>query len=87
MKIKKAPERVCVGCELLKPKRELLRVVLSPEGEIDLDKTGKKAGRGAYLCPKQECLDKAYKAKRLERSLKHAVSKDIYEKLKDELED
>ena len=87
MKVKKAPERVCVGCEALKPKREMLRVVLSPEGEIDLDKTGKKAGRGAYLCQDKECLDKACKAKRLERSLKHAVSKDIYEKLRQELED
>lgn len=87
MKKKSIPMRVCVGCEELKSKREMLRVVLSPEGEISLDKTGKKAGRGAYVCPNEDCFTKAYKAKRLERSLKHAVFPEVYEALKEQIEE
>ena len=58
-KVKKIPERLCVGCQEKHPKKELIRIVRSPEGEFSVDLTGKKSGRGAYICPKQECLEKA----------------------------
>lgn len=86
MKQKKQPMRSCVGCNTLKLKKELVRVALAPSGEISIDTTGKAPGRGAYMCPNLSCLDHAYKAKRLERSLKHAVSKDIYEALRENIE-
>lgn len=65
----------------MKPKRELVRVVKSPEGEISLDTTGKKNGRGAYICPEKECLDKARKAKRLEKALETQIPTAVYEDL------
>ena len=85
MKQKSQPMRVCVGCGELLPKKELTRVVLSPTGEISIDPTGKAPGRGAYMEMTVECLDMAYKAKRLERSLKHKVSQEIYESLKEQI--
>ena len=85
MKKKKVPLRICVGCQELKNKKELLRIVLTPEGAVEIDRTGKKAGRGAYVCPSAECLEKAYKEHRLERSLKTKVSAEIYEALKRDL--
>ena len=66
MQTKKIPVRMCSGCGEHFPKKELVRVVRSPEGELSMDLTGRKPGRGAYLCPKVECLRKARKAKRLE---------------------
>lgn len=72
---------MCVGCQEMKNKKELLRVVRTPEGAICIDSTGKKAGRGAYLCRQESCFAKAYKEKRLERALKHAVDGQIYEEL------
>ncbi|MDF2501034.1 MAG: hypothetical protein K0Q77_1748 [Anaerosporomusa subterranea] len=81
MKVKKTPNRMCVGCQDSKSKKELLRVVRTPDGEIRIDPTGKLAGRGAYICPDPACFAKAYKEKRLERALKHAVDKQIYEDL------
>ncbi len=78
--------RMCVGCEEMKSKRELLRIVLSPTGDVSVDRTGKKAGRGAYVCADSECFEKAFKAKRLERSLKKPVSLEVYEALKSEIE-
>ncbi len=78
---KKIPLRKCVGCCEMKPKRELVRVVKSPEGEISLDTTGKKNGRGAYICPEKECLDKARKAKRLEKALETQIPTAVYEDL------
>ena len=68
-KPRKTPMRMCVGCREMKPKNELLRAVRSPEGEVSLDATGKKAGRGAYVCYQAECLKKALKAKQLDRAL------------------
>ena len=68
-KIKKVPQRKCVGCGEMKDKKSLLRIVRSPEGEISLDLTGKKSGRGAYVCRSRECIKKAVKEKRLERAL------------------
>ena len=84
MKSQKIPMRMCLGCNEMKPKRELMRVVKSPEGEISLDFTGKKNGRGAYLCKSAECLSMAMKNKGLERSLKVAIPKDVYEALEKE---
>jgi len=81
MKTRKIPLRCCVGCQQMKPKKELVRVVAAPTGEIGIDRTGKAAGRGAYICPTAACLEKAYTAHGLERSLKQKVSPDIYRAL------
>jgi predicted RNA-binding protein YlxR (DUF448 family) len=83
---KKIPMRQCVGCGEMKNKKELLRIIRTSEGEILLDATGKKNGRGAYLCPDPECFQKALKAKGLERSLKTAIPKEITENLAKEME-
>ena len=85
MKQRKIPLRKCTGCQEMKNKKELIRIVRNDEGEFSLDTTGKKPGRGAYICPNLECLEKAQKSKGLERSFKAAVPKDVYEKLKEEL--
>ena len=83
--MKKIPQRKCVGCGEMKSKKELIRVVRSPEGDISLDLTGKKAGRGAYVCPDKECITKAYKGHRLEKALDKQVNDDVYKKLLEEL--
>lgn len=83
---KKIPMRQCVGCGEMKSKKELLRVIRNAEDEIFLDATGKKNGRGAYLCPDKECFDKAVKTKGLERSLKTAIPKEVMENLAKEME-
>ena len=82
---KKIPQRTCMACQEKKDKKELVRIVRSPEGEISVDMTGKKPGRGAYICPKLECLNKVIKSKRLERSLETTISQEIYESLKEQL--
>ena len=82
---KKIPLRRCLGCYEMKPKRELVRVVRSPEGAISLDKTGKANGRGAYLCPNPECLKKLKKRRGLERAYKCPVPGEVYEGLEKEL--
>ena len=82
---KKIPQRTCLACQAKKDKRELVRIVRSPEGEISVDVTGKKPGRGAYICPNLECLNKVIKSKRLERSLETTISQEIYESLKEQL--
>ena len=74
-----------MGCQAKKDKRELVRIVRSPEGEISVDLTGKKPGRGAYICPNLTCLEKVVKSKRLEHSLETAISQEIYEALKEQL--
>ena len=86
-KVKKIPTRQCLGCNEHKPKKELLRVVRSPEGEVSLDFTGKKSGRGAYICKDERCLMKAQKAKRLERAFECEVPEEIYERLAREIND
>lgn len=83
---KKIPMRQCVGCGEMKEKRSLIRILKISENEIVLDATGKKNGRGAYLCRKAECLQKARKNKGLERSLKTAIPDEIYENLQKEME-
>ena len=75
------PQRKCVGCGNVKNKNELIRVVRSPENEISIDSKGKKSGRGAYLCKDADCLKKAIKSKRLDRSFKIKVSEEIFEQL------
>ena len=82
---KKIPVRMCSGCMQRFPKKELIRVVRGPDGDISLDATGKKSGRGAYICPKAECLKKARKAKRLERALESQIAEDVYDKLEEAL--
>ena len=84
--VRKIPLRKCTGCGEMKPKKELLRVLLTPEGEITIDDTGKKNGRGAYLCKSLSCFEKAKKQKGLERSLRTQIPEEIYAKLKDEYE-
>ena len=81
MKNKKIPLRQCIGCREMKPKRDLLRILRTPEGELLLDDTGKKNGRGAYLCRDIQCFAKARKSKALERSFQMGIGQEIYERL------
>lgn len=78
---RKVPLRKCVGCQEQSPKRDLIRIVLTPEGETCLDLTGKQNGRGAYLCKKVECFQQARKRKSLERALKSQIPEAVYEAL------
>ncbi|WP_432651226.1 RNase P modulator RnpM [Huintestinicola sp.] len=77
--------RMCLGCGEMKPKKELIRAVKSPDGEISLDLTGKKSGRGAYVCPNAECLRLARKAKRFEKSFECRISDEVYDTMEREL--
>ncbi len=85
MKAKKTPMRMCTGCGEMFDKRTLVRVVKSPEGEISLDLTGKKSGRGAYVCKNAECLKKARKKKAFERAFGVSIEDEIYEKMQEEI--
>lgn len=85
MKQRHIPQRMCVGCQTMVNKKELIRVVRTPEGEVLIDPTGKKSGRGAYICKNMECLEKAIKGKRLEKALETTISPEIYEQLKEQL--
>ena len=85
--MKKIPMRQCLGCREMKPKRELLRVVRSPEGEVSLDTRGKKPGRGAYVCPNADCLKKAIKTRALSRALETAIPEEVMQRLAAELEE
>lgn len=82
---KKIPLRQCIGCGESREKNNLIRIIKTPEGLIELDKTGKKNGRGAYLCASQDCLNKVMKTKGLDRAFKMTVPKEIYDKLSKEL--
>lgn len=86
MKVKKIPMRMCVGCKELKVKKELLRIVALPTGEIEVDNTGKKSGRGVYVCNNINCFEKAFSSHGLEGSLKRPVSSEVYDALKVEIE-
>ena len=83
---KKIPMRQCLGCREAKPKKELIRVVRSPEGEISLDFKGKASGRGAYICHDPQCLKKAIKSKALERAFSTQIPPEIYDKLNQQME-
>lgn len=86
MKTRKIPMRMCTGCRERKTKQELIRVVRTPEGPIVIDKTGRKNGRGAYICRDQiACLEKAVKTKMLERSLEAAIDPEVYQRLREEM--
>ena len=83
---KKIPVRQCVGCRAQKPKRELIRVVRSPEGEVSIDSRGKKPGRGAYVCPDPECLKRAIKSRALGRALGVEIPEEIFDTLRAQME-
>ena len=83
--VKKVPLRKCIGCNEMKNKKEMMRVLKTSEDTFELDATGKKNGRGAYLCFSKECFEKAVKNKGLERSFKQAIPKEVYEKLEKEM--
>ena len=83
--VKKIPLRKCVGCGEMKPKKELVRVVKSADGELSLDLTGKKAGRGAYICRDLTCFQNARKARRLERAFSCQIPAEIYDRMEEEL--
>ena len=85
--IKKIPMRKCTGCGEMKPKNQLVRVWKTTEGDVVLDLTGKKNGRGAYVCKSDECLKKARKTKAIERSLQISISETVYDQLSKELLD
>ena len=83
---KKIPLRQCLGCREMKPKRELIRVVRSPEGAISLDFRGKAPGRGAYVCPNPDCLKKAIKSRAIERAFETQIPEEIYAQLSGQME-
>ena len=85
MQTKKIPMRSCKGCNEMKPKRELVRIVKNKDGEISLDLTGKKAGRGAYICHSKKCFARARKSKRIDKALGVAVPEEIYDRMETEL--
>lgn len=85
MKSKRVPLRMCSGCGEMIDKKQLVRVVKNQEGEVSLDLTGKKPGRGAYVCKNLECLQKARKTKRFERTFKMQISSEIYEQMEREM--
>ncbi|MBQ8655347.1 MAG: YlxR family protein [Clostridia bacterium] len=85
MKPKKIPMRMCVGCREMKPKKELIRVVRSPEGAVSMDPVGKKPGRGAYVCRSEACLKRAIKQRQLERQLEVQLTEEVSEALAREL--
>lgn len=82
---KKTPLRMCTGCGQMKPKQELVRVVRSPGGDVSLDLTGKKPGRGAYVCKNAECLKAARKARRFEKAFSCKIPDEVYDRMEEEL--
>lgn len=85
MKTKKVPLRMCTGCGEMFDKRTLVRVVKNPQGEVSLDLTGKKAGRGAYVCKNTDCLKKARRKKAFERAFQMQIDEDVYNKMEEEM--
>ena len=86
MKTRKIPMRMCVGCREMKEKRSLLRVVKSPEGAISFDRVGKAPGRGAYVCKSKACLERAVKARQLERALEPRIDEAVFAQLMEEID-
>ena len=84
-RVRKTPQRMCVGCREMKSKRELIRIVRTPEGNIEVDVTGKRSGRGAYICPDQECFKRAVKAKRLQKALDKEIPVEILDEIEKEI--
>lgn len=85
MAAKKIPERMCTGCQTKHPKKEMIRIVRSPEGEYFVDATGKKSGRGAYICRRKECFEAAKKNRGFERSFKSSIHRSVYDDLEQQL--
>jgi predicted RNA-binding protein YlxR (DUF448 family) len=85
MKVKKIPQRTCIGCRSVRGKKELIRIVRTPEGQVVLDVTGKKAGRGTYICPSVECMEKALKGEMLAKTLETSIPPEVKETLRDEV--
>lgn len=85
-KTKKIPLRKCLGCCEMKPKKELIRIVRSPENDVKIDKIGKSPGRGCYVCPSITCLNKAIKAKRIQNSLQTQVNQNLLDLLREQIE-
>ena len=85
LKPRKIPQRQCLGCREMKNKKDLIRVVRSPEGEISLDFKGKKPGRGAYVCPQEDCLKRARKSRALERAFSAQIPPEVYEQLEEQM--
>jgi len=85
MNVRKIPQRMCNGCLEKKDKKELIRVVKNKEGQISIDLTGKKPGRGAYICRSLTCLEKAIKAKRLDKNLEAKIDEDTFNRLREEI--
>lgn len=83
--VRKQPQRACIGCGEMKDKKQLIRVLKTPEGEFVIDTTGKKNGRGAYLCRSMDCFEKAAKTKGLDRSFKMSIPAEVYDRLREEL--
>ncbi len=86
MKTRKIPQRKCLGCQEMKNKKDLIRIVRTPEGEIVIDRTGKRSGRGAYICPDSECLEKAIRHKAIERALEQTIDPSVYGSLREALQ-
>ncbi|MBC7075062.1 MAG: YlxR family protein [Syntrophomonadaceae bacterium] len=84
---RKIPQRMCVGCKEMKAKKELIRIVRTPEGSIAVDSTGKKSGRGAYICPELECFHQAVKSKRLEKALQQKIPEEVLTAVKNYIHD
>ncbi|MBQ2390326.1 MAG: YlxR family protein [Clostridia bacterium] len=84
---KKIPMRLCLGCNEMKPKRELVRIVKNKEGEVNLDTTGRMPGRGAYICRKSDCLAAAIKTKRINRTFSTVLDEDMISRLEKEMQD
>ena len=84
--MKKIPMRMCVACREMKPKKDLIRIVRTPEGAVVLDSTGKRSGRGAYVCPDPACLTKARKSRALERAFETEIPREVYDALEAQLE-
>ena len=87
MQQKKIPMRQCVGCREMRPKRELVRIVRSPEGQVSVDLKGRSPGRGAYICPDEKCLKRAISSKALSRVLEVDIPEELYDALRQQLEE
>ncbi len=84
-KQRRVPQRTCIGCRTVRPKRDLVRIVRTPQGAIQLDVTGKQSGRGAYICPSQACIEQAFKRKLLEKALETSIDTETIERLRGEV--
>ena len=84
---RRLPQRTCLGCQTVKNKRDMIRIVRTPEGQLEVDPTGKKSGRGAYVCPNMECVELLRKGKRLEKALEVVPPPSLFERLKERIEE